>query len=123
MRQRARFNSGAASTSSWLNQVKHFFALLTDKKSGAATIEASTLYAQTSIPSSATTAPTLNPSNGQSPLMTSSLPSNASADSTLAQNTIQCCELLVRDTRSLWDLGGLGSFSNNCEDLLKNLKG
>jgi hypothetical protein len=32
MRQRALFNRGATSTSSWLNQVEHFFALLTDKK-------------------------------------------------------------------------------------------
>ncbi len=64
-------------SSSWLNQVERFFALLTDKKIRRGIYERQRL-APTSLPSSAATTSTQNPSDGQSPLTISSLPSNAS---------------------------------------------
>jgi transposase len=86
-------------SSSWLNQVERFFALLTDKKIRRGIIAASPLSGLTSLRSSTDTTPIQNRSDGLSPPMTSLLPSNASADTMPRQNTTQCRELLVQDTR------------------------
>jgi transposase len=91
-------------SSSWLNQVERFFALLTDKRSDVASIEASTPCVPTSRLSSDTTMPTQNRSDGQSRQMIFSHLSNASADTIRQQGLIQCRELLVQDTSDQFDL-------------------
>jgi transposase len=87
-------------SSSWLNQVERFFALLT-RRSDAASIEALPPSGQTSLPSSTGTTPIPSRSGGPSPPTTSWRPSNASADITLRQIQFRYCELQIQDTSVL----------------------
>ena len=86
-------------SSSWLNQVERFFALLTDKKIRRG-VYRSVAALRTSPCSSNDTTPIPNRSDGPNPPMTSLLPSSAAAVTMPRQNTTPCCELLVQDTSS-----------------------
>ena len=98
-------------SSSWLNQVERFFALLTDKKIRRGVHRSVAALKATSPPSSTTTTPIQNRSDGPNPPTTSSLPSSASADTMPRKTATRCCELLVQDTSCVkqapWSLGPL----------------
>ena len=100
-------------SSSWLNQVERFFALLT-RRLDAASIEALPPSGQTSLPSSTGTTPIPSRSGGPSPPTTSWRPSNASADITLRQIQFRYCELLVQDTSGR-DVAAQTPFSGEAE--------
>lgn len=70
-------------SSSWINQVERFFALLTDKKIRRGVHRDVTEPRPTSPLSSTSTTSIPNPSDGQSPPTKSSLPSNDSASTIL----------------------------------------
>jgi transposase len=66
-------------SASWLNQVERFFSTITEKKSGEASIEASLPCVPTSRPSSNSTTPAQNRSDGQSQQTTFCTQSSGSA--------------------------------------------
>ena len=66
-------------SSSWLNQVERFFALLTERKIRRGIYRSVAALRPTSTPSSNSTTPIQSPSAGPNPPTTSSLPSSASA--------------------------------------------
>jgi len=66
-------------SSSWLNQVERFFALITERKIRRASIAVWPHYAPRSRPSSNITTPTQSHSDGQNQPMTFSAQSNAFA--------------------------------------------
>lgn len=100
--KRPRWNVHLTPTSSsWLNQVERFFALLTDKKirRGFYRSVAALRADITSFIDRHNADPKPFRSDGPSPPMTSLLPSSASADTMPRHKTTRCCELLIQDTR------------------------
>jgi hypothetical protein len=87
-----------ANHSSWFNQIERFFALITERKSDAASIAVWLHYAPRSRPSSNITTPIQSRSDEPNQPTIFSAQSNASA-LTISKQGLKCHELLAQDTR------------------------